>query len=144
MSPQRRSSEDAELKASAADPARIRALLSRYKRVRLTAQTEGLSEGDLASLPHLVAAAQAVDDIYWQQRSVEGWRLVKQLRSSPGDAVGDLERLLTVNFGPWDSLNGDAPFLGGARAAPGANFYPADLTREELAEYLRQHPEQRD
>ena len=43
------------------------------------------------------------------------------------------EQLLQINFGPWDRLRGNEPFLPGVGAKPlGANFYPADATRAEI------------
>jgi hypothetical protein len=44
-----------------------------------------------------------------------------------------LRRLVEINYGPWDRLAGNAPFMEGAGAKPeGANFYPADMTKEEF------------
>jgi hypothetical protein len=38
-----------------------------------------------------------------------------------------------INFGPWDRLAGDAPFVEGIGPKPeGANLYPPDITREEF------------
>jgi hypothetical protein len=37
------------------------------------------------------------------------------------------------NYGPWDRLDGNAPFVEGVGPKPaGANFYPADVTKEEV------------
>ncbi|VAX03845.1 Nudix hydrolase 3, partial [hydrothermal vent metagenome] len=37
------------------------------------------------------------------------------------------------NYGPWDRLNGDKPFLKNIPEKPlGANFYPADMTKQEF------------
>ena len=42
-------------------------------------------------------------------------------------------RLVELNYGPWDRLNDDTPFVDGIGARPpGANFYPADMTKEEF------------
>ena len=38
-----------------------------------------------------------------------------------------------INYGPWDRLNGDETFLSGYKEKSlGAQFYPADITKEEL------------
>jgi hypothetical protein len=38
-----------------------------------------------------------------------------------------------INYGPWDRLNDNRPFIEGVGEKPrGANFYPADMTREEF------------
>ncbi|MEL7341039.1 MAG: Zn-dependent hydrolase, partial [Bacteroidota bacterium] len=46
----------------------------------------------------------------------------------------DEERMYAlINYGPWDRLDGDAPFVAGVGDKPlGANFYPADMTKEEF------------
>src|SRR5690606_24734037 len=37
------------------------------------------------------------------------------------------------NYGPWDRLAGNRPFVPGVGdKPPGANFYPADMGREEF------------
>jgi len=38
-----------------------------------------------------------------------------------------------LNYGPWDRLNDEAPFMADAGAKPlGARFYPADMSKEEF------------
>jgi len=59
------------------------------------------------------------------------------------DVARELDRLLTLNFGPWDTLNDNEPFWGLSRRPPGGSFYSEDLSREELEGYLRRHPEER-
>ncbi|WP_282073415.1 hypothetical protein, partial [Janibacter hoylei] len=41
-----------------------------------------------------------------------------------------------INYGPWDRLNDNKPFIVGYGDKPlGANFYPADMTREEFEKW---------
>jgi len=41
--------------------------------------------------------------------------------------------LVQINYGPWDRLADNDPFLSGVQPKPeGANFYPADMTKEEF------------
>ena len=43
----------------------------------------------------------------------------------------DLKKYIQINYGPWDRLNGNQPFIEGVGSKPaGANFYPADMTKE--------------
>ena len=38
-----------------------------------------------------------------------------------------------MNYGPWDRLNGDHPsWKASGPKPPGAQFYPADMTKEEF------------
>ena len=42
-------------------------------------------------------------------------------------------RFAEINYGPWDRLEGNAPFIPGVGPKPpGANFYPTDMTKEEF------------
>src|SRR5690606_38389533 len=44
-----------------------------------------------------------------------------------------VRRFAELNYGPWDRLADDAPFVPGfGPKPPGANFYPADMTRAEF------------
>jgi hypothetical protein len=105
----------------------VRARLASYASVRLTADLRALGPGDRAMLPLLIEAAQIMDELFWRQAYGDKATL---LASLPDPAV---RRYAEINYGPWDRLNGDEPFVAGAGAKPlGANFYPHDMRREEL------------
>ena len=43
------------------------------------------------------------------------------------------KELVMINYGPWERLNANKPFIEGVGEKPlGANFYPSDMTREEF------------
>src|SRR5699024_2921800 len=43
------------------------------------------------------------------------------------------QQFAVINYGPWDRLNNNEPFVEGVGPKPaGANFYPADMSREEF------------
>lgn len=106
--------------------AALRARLGQYTTVRLTADLSGLSDSARAMIPHLVEAARAMDEIFWTEAS-GGWD-ARRATLSP-----DARRYVEVNYGAWDRLDGNAPFLPGVGPKPlGSGFYPADMTREEL------------
>jgi hypothetical protein len=75
----------------------------------------------------LIDASKIMDNLFWQQ-------------AFPGDKqkllnqVEEKAREFTViNYGPWDRLNNNQPFLTGFEDKPaGANFYPADMTKTEF------------
>src|SRR6056297_59139 len=61
------------------------------------------------------------------------------------DAFGDKSELMEkiddkytkiyaeINYGPWDRLEGDKPFVEGyGEKPPGAQYYPEDITKEEF------------
>ncbi len=101
--------------------------LSRYATFRLTADLGSLTEPERQMIPLLIEAAEAMDEIFWQQ----AWGDPDSLLGSIDDPA--LRKLVEINYGPWDRLNGDVPLLPGVGEKPlGAGFYPADATREEI------------
>src|SRR5262249_32450181 len=126
------------------DASLVRDLLRRYARVRLDVATDRLAERNQAALRKLIEAARWIDRIYWEQRSADGWRLKKFVARSPDSDSRRLERLIDLNFWPWDTFDDDRPFWGHRPRPPGGNLYPADLTRAEMERYLADHPAQRE
>lgn len=103
------------------------ALMDKYTTFRLTADLSGLSDSERRMVPLLIEAGRAMDEIFWMQAYGDRDSLFATLED------GDLRRFAEVNYGPWDRLNGNEPFVEGAGAKPaGANFYPADMTAEEF------------
>lgn len=119
---------DAAAGAVAADDEPATAVSSTYASFRLDADLSGLSAAEKAMVPLLIEAAQAMDGVFWQQAyggDVEAFL----------EGISDAEqrRFAEINYGPWDRLEGDAPFVDGVGAKPpGAGFYPADITKEEV------------
>jgi len=117
-----------EALAASADPEpRYQELLTKYTTVRLEADLSDLSPEQRRAIAHLIAAARQMDAAFWVQAYGDRQALL--------DDVVDprARRFVEINYGPWDRLAGNEPFLPGVGPKPpGANFYPPDLTREEL------------
>jgi len=117
--------------APAAEPAAgeilVKPDMSKYASFPLKADLSELSVAERAMVPLLIEAAQAIDPVYWRQAYGDP----EPLLAGIGDA--DMRRFAEFNYGPWDRLAGDAPFVPGVGPKPpGAGFYPPDVTREEL------------
>jgi len=120
----------------------IERLLRKYAPVRLDVDVAHLAEGDRRALRLLAESAAWIDRIYWKQRSEGGLRLRERLGRSQKPMARHLQRLLEINFGPWDTLNDDRPFWGHRKRPLGGDLYPPDLGRDELKLYVTRHPEQ--
>ncbi len=108
-------------------PEAVQGLLAKYTTVDLTADLSPLSDAQRRMLPLLIEAAQAMDEVFWLQAFGDQRVLLDGINDP------DLRRFTLINYGPWDRLAGDEPFLPGvASKPPGANFYPADMTAEEF------------
>jgi hypothetical protein len=117
------------LTMSACEPeqSEIQDLVDQYATVRLTSDLSVLSDRERQMIPILIEAAQQMDPIFWQQT----YGNKDSLLASIDDPT--LRQYVEINFGPWDRLAGDAPFVEGVGPKPaGANLYPADITREEF------------
>jgi hypothetical protein len=101
--------------------------LSRYTSVRLEADTSTLTRRERQMLPLLVDAAREMNGIFWMQAYGDRDSLLRAITDAP------TRELVDINFGPWDRLDNNTPFVAGVGAKPkGANFYPHDMTREEF------------
>lgn len=104
-----------------------------YAEFTLTADLGSLTDNQREMIALLVQASQIMDDLFWRQAygdDYEAWL------ASIG--VAEARLFADQNYGPWDRLDNDRPFIEGVGAKPpGANFYPQDMSKEEFdAAYL--------
>ncbi len=103
--------------------------LQKYTEVSLTTDVAKLSENDKKMIPLLIDAAKAMDEVFWK----EAYGNKDSLLNSISDE--NLGKFAEINYGPWDRLKNNESFISGIGTKPkGANFYPADMTKEELNE----------
>ena len=117
----------------------VRAGLAQYTAVRLSADSSGLTPKERQMIPLLIDAAQAMNEIFWNQTHGNRDSLLNAVR---GDA--NLRRYVEINYGPWDRLANDRPFVAGVGPKlPGANYYPRDMTKGEFETALATGPKAR-
>ncbi|MGK7296543.1 MAG: dipeptidyl-peptidase 3 family protein, partial [Candidatus Wenzhouxiangella sp. M2_3B_020] len=108
--------------------------LSIYHPVELKAGLDHLSADQREMLRLMIEAGRIMDALFWRQSFGDPEPLLSALDD---EAVRDFAR---INYGPWDRLNGNEPFLSGyGEKPPGAQFYPADMSRDEYREW--EHPD---
>ena len=101
--------------------------LAIYAPFELTADISHLSEKEVEILGILFKVARIMDGLFWQQ-TIGG-----KADFIPAIADKSTKRFARINYGPWDRLNNNKPFIAGVGEKPrGANFYPADITKEEF------------
>jgi len=99
-----------------------------YAEFTLTADLSHLSDNQREMVGLLIEASQIMDDLYWRQAYGDDYQ---EWLASIG--VADERRFAELNYGPWDRLDGDKPFMDGVGDKPlGANFYPTDMSIEEF------------
>jgi hypothetical protein len=92
-------------------------------------------------LEKLVMAAKAIDKIYWKQASLVGSKVLQDFENSDHPAAKDFVRYLTINFGPYDRLDENKPFIGTDPKPLGAGFYPPDMSKEYFEGYVTGNPD---
>jgi len=99
-----------------------------YATVRLDADLSHLSADERQVVRLLLEAMQPMDDAYW----IEAFGDKAEALALAGDDPA-ARRFVEINYGPWDRLRGDRPFLPGVGDKPaGANLYPGDMTKDEF------------
>jgi hypothetical protein len=105
----------------------IQSKLNTYVSVKLTTDFTKLTENERKMIPLLIKAADKMNDLFWY----EAYGDKSQLLDSITDE--DTKTFININYGPWDRLDGNKPFVEGVGEKPaGANFYPVDMTKEEF------------
>lgn len=98
-----------------------------YASFKLTTNLNVLTEKEKQMLPLLFEAAKIMDDIYW----TEAFGDKNELFTESMDSY--TRKFLNINYGPWERLKNNKPFLSGYGSKPaGANFYPKDMTKQEF------------
>jgi len=98
-----------------------------FATVDLSADISHLTENQKQLLPLLFKAADIMEDIYWSQVFPDKESALASLMSK------DAERFFRINYGPWERLNGNLPFLPDYGEKPaGSGYYPADMSKEEF------------
>ena len=109
-------------------PSPYQPLADQYAEFPLTTDLNQLTENEKKMLPILIEVANIMEDIFWQNAYGDKNALMAQFAQDSAAL-----KYLSINYGPWDRLNDNKPFIDGVGAKPlGANFYPADMTKEEF------------
>ncbi|TQF73024.1 dipeptidyl-peptidase 3 family protein [Pseudoalteromonas luteoviolacea] len=99
-----------------------------YTEVTLTSDLSHLNDNQKKMIGVLIDASKIMDNLFWKQAFGEDKATFLSRIQDP-----NVRRFADINYGPWDRLDGDKVFLSGfSEKSPGAQFYPHDMTKEEL------------
>jgi len=103
-----------------------------------------LDEKEMELVRVLIRAARVMDHLFWEQASPDGleWRskLARLARTQDPD-YRTIFHYLMINYGAYDRLANNEPFVGDKPKPKGANYYPVDMTKEEFDKWIAEHPE---
>jgi hypothetical protein len=117
--------------------------LARFRRVPMPFRTAGLSARDQQSIRKLVEASRYLESIYWRQSDPAGLLLYQALASSRNASDIELRRMLWINASRFDMIDDNKPIVGSESQPAGQGFYPADLTRDAVEQYVKAHPDEK-
>ena len=113
----------AEREVPVAEPSRF----DIYAKFPLTADISHLSENQKQMIPLLIEAARIMDGLFWRQAYGDRDALLAGIQDPKRHHFAEM------NYGPWDRLDADRPFVEGyGPKPPGARFYPEDMTKAEF------------
>lgn len=105
--------------------------LSKYATFKLTTDLNVLTENERKMLPILIKAASIMNKLFWFEAYGDRNQLLDSISNE------DTKKFIEINYGPWDRLDGNNPFIDGVGNKPaGANFYPIDMTKLEFDAFL--------
>ena len=98
-----------------------------YTEFTLTTDVSSLADDEKAVIPILIEAAKIMDDLFWKQAYGDKQELLSSIEDK------ELRKYAEINYGPWDRLDGDKPFIDGVgEKLLGSGYYPVDITKEEF------------
>ncbi len=115
--------------------------LAKFTPVEIAYDASTLSEGDQKALIKIVEASRLMNDIFLHQVYSENVALQEKIAGMDGPEMKAVQEYFTINFGPFDRLEHNKPFLDGVSAKPaGANYYPADMSKAEFNKWVADNP----
>ena len=115
-----------EVNVTTMDVAEVRPEI--YADFTLTADLSHLEDDQKSMIALLIEASEIMDDLFWRQSFGDDYKSWLDSIDDPRE-----RRFAELNYGPWDALDDEKPFMDGFGPKPlGAQFYPADMSREEF------------
>lgn len=92
-------------------------------------------------LQKLYEASKLIDEIFLEQVYDKNSGIKSKLENSNKESDKLALQYFNIMFGPFDRLDHDKPFYGNETKPLGANFYPADMTKEEFENWIKNNPD---
>jgi hypothetical protein len=117
--------------------------LAKFRGVHMPFRAAALSVREQKLVRKLVEACGYLESIFWRQSDPEGLTLYQSLASATNPRDVKLRTYLKLNASRFDLIDENKPFVGTDPMPPGRGFYPVGLTREQVEQYVKEHPEQK-
>lgn len=102
-----------------------------YAEFELKSDISHLTENQKEMLRLMFKAGEIMKELFWLESFGEGREdFLARIKDEK------VRRFAEINYGPWDRLNDNKPFLKGFGEKPaGSTFYPTDMTKEEFDKF---------
>src|SRR3989441_7791715 len=117
--------------------------LAKFRRVRMPFNRTGLTVREQKLVRKLVEACGYLASIFWRQSDPEALALYQSLAASTNPRDVKLRTYLKLNASRFDLIDENKPFVGTDPMPQSRGFYPAGLTREQVEQYVKEHPDQK-
>jgi hypothetical protein len=129
---------------SRADLAYVQEQLAKFVPVDMYYDTKLLDDNETKALKKIIAAAKMMDHIFLQQVYGKNQKIRDALFTSTDNADKPYQELFLIMFGPFNRLEENQPFVNDESKPDGANYYPANMSKEEFTDWIRVHPEDKE
>ena len=121
--------------------AELLAMTARFAPVTVKVDTSALPANEKLALAKMVEAAKIFDALYYRQVAPLNETYLAELVTDTSPLGRARLHYFALNKGPWSRLDENRAFLPGVGPKPpGASFYPADSTREEIEAWIKTLP----
>ncbi|MFH0733208.1 MAG: peptidase [bacterium] len=115
--------------------------ISQFVEVEVKYDESILDDNQKIIVKKLYEASKIIDEIFLEQVYSKNFEIKKELEASSNPVDKLKLKYFEIMFGPFDRLDHNTPFYGTEKKPLGANFYPADMTKEEFEKWVTAHPE---
>src|SRR5436305_6142288 len=117
--------------------------LAQWRVVRTPLDPAGLGPVQRKMVAKLVDATHYLEDIFLRQSEPEAVGLMQSLEGSKDPQDQKVLRMLRIMGSRYDLLAENKSFIGTAPMSPDRGLYPAGVTREDIEQYVKTHPEKK-
>src|SRR4051812_17410831 len=117
--------------------------LSKWQSVHMPFHSAGLSPREVKMVDKLVDACRHLEEIFWRQNDPDALTLYQSLANSTIPSDEKLRHYVWINGSRFDLLDENKPFVGTSQMPPGRGFYPQGLTREQIEQFVKEHPDKK-
>ena len=108
-----------------------------FEPVEIGADVDALPDSERQALAHIIQAARVMDGLFLEQVWAGNPAMLLGLAAETNSRGRARLDFFMLNKGPWSRIEENQAFVPGAPDKPaGANFYPPDATRDEVAAWF--------